>query len=492
MNPLKKLASQTAIYGMSSIVGRFLNYLLVPIYTRVFDRAQYGEVSEFYAYTGFLTVLLTFGMETGYFRFSKTEDENKTYSTTLIFLSIVSATFGLLTFLFSPKLGSVLHYGDHLEYFGWFGLILAFDTIGAIPFARLRNENKAVNFAGIKVTEILVNIGLNIFFIVICRSAFDKDPNSFFGKFYSPAIGIGYVFISNLAASAVKLVLLSPQLRGITYGFDAAIFRKILSYSLPMVIIGLAGVTNEMLDRAMLPHFLTGTIEQNREQTGIYGGCYKMSILMSLFIQAFRFAAEPFFFAHAAKDGSRKTIADVMTWFVIFCCFIYLMVTLYIDFFARFVGPGFRVGLPIVPILLLANLFLGVYVNLSVWYKLTDRTMMGAYVSIGGAIVTIVLNILWIPTMGYMGSAWATLICYGLMALVSYVLGQKYYPVPYEALKVCAYIALVVILYLVFAHATEGLTHIIKYLSATVFMILFTIFVYIVDGKSLPKLLRGN
>lgn len=492
MNPLKKLASQTAIYGMSSIVGRFLNYLLVPIYTRVFDRAQYGEVSEFYAYTGFLTVLLTFGMETGYFRFSRTEDENKTYSTTLIFLSIMSLVFGALAFLFAPKLGNVLHYSNHLEYFGWFGLILAFDTIGAIPFARLRNENKAVHFAGIKVIEIMVNIGLNIFFIVICRGAFDRDPDSFLGKLYSPAIGIGYVFISNLAASGVKLLLLSPQLRGIVYGFDRVIFRKILAYSLPMVIIGLAGVTNEMLDRAMLPHYLRGTIEENKAQTGIYGACYKMSILMSLFIQAFRFAAEPFFFAHAARDGSRRTIADVMTWFVIFCCFIYLMVTLYMDFFARFIGSSFRVGLPIVPILLLANLFLGVYVNLSIWYKLTDRTMLGAWVSVGGAIVTIVLNILWIPTMGYMGSAWATLICYGMMALVSYLLGQKYYPVPYEALKVTLYIALVVILYVIFAHATEGLTHTVKYFSATVFMLLFTVFVYIVDGRSLPKLLKGE
>jgi O-antigen/teichoic acid export membrane protein len=476
---------------VSSIVGRFLNYLLVPVYTRVFDTAQYGEVSEFYAYTGFLTVLLTFGMETGYFRFSKTEDESKTYSTTLIFLSVVALIFGVAVFLLEPKLGAALHYSDHLEYFGWFGLILAFDTIGAIPFARLRNENKAVQFAGIKVIEILVNIGLNVFFIVICRSAFDHDPGSFFGKFYNPAIGVGYVFISNLAASAVKLLLLSPQIRGIGYGFDPVIFRRILAYSLPMVVIGLAGVTNEMLDRAMLPHYLTGTVFENREQTGIYGGCYKMSILMSLFIQSFRFAAEPFFFAHADKEGSRKTIADVMTWFVIFCCFIYLLVTLYIDFFARFIGPGFRVGLPIVPILLLANLFLGVYVNLSVWYKLTDRTMMGAYVSIGGAIVTIVLNILWIPVMGYMGSAWATLICYGLMALVSYILGQKYYPVPYESLKVCLYISLVVIVYLIFSYATEGMTHTVKYISATVFMLLFTAFVYLVDGKNLSKMIRG-
>jgi O-antigen/teichoic acid export membrane protein len=213
---------------------------------------------------------------------------------------------------------------------------------------------------------------------------------------------------------------------------------------------------------------------------------------MSLFIQAFRFAAEPFFFAHAAKDGSRKTIADVMTWFVIFCCFIFLIVTMYMDVFAQLLGEKFRVGLPIVPILLLANLFLGVYVNLSVWYKLTDRTMTGAYVSIGGAIITIILNILWIPTMGYMGSAWATLVCYALMAIVSFALGQKYYPVPYESLKVFSYIALVVILYLIFSHATEGLSHAVRYLSATFFILLFSAFVYIIDGKSLPKLLRGE
>lgn len=491
MNPLKKLASQTAIYGVSSIVGRFLNYMLVPIYTRVFDLADYGVVSEFYSYTGFLTVLLTFGMETGYFRFSKTEDEQRTYSTTLLFLSLLSAGFAGLAFLLAPALGSALHYPDHLEYFKWFGLILAFDTIGAIPFARLRNENKPAYFAGIKLIEIFVNIGLNIFFIVVCKSAFEKDPASTFGKLYNPAIGVGYIFIANLISSTVKMILLSPQIRNIQYGFDPVIFKKILSYSLPIVVIGLAGVTNEMLDRAMLPHYLTGTVAENREQTGIYGGCYKMSILMSLFIQAFRFAAEPFFFAHAAKDGSRKTIADVMTWFTIFCCFIYLLVTLFIDSFAVLIGKDFRVGLAIVPILLLANLFLGIYTNLSVWYKLTDRTMMGAWVSIGGAVITIVLNILWIPTMGYMGSAWATLICYGLMALVSYLLGQHYYRVPYETVKVCCYVALVVALYLIFHQATEGMTAGVKNLTAGAFLLLFTAFVYIVDGRKLPKLLKG-
>ena len=492
MNPLQKLASQTAIYGVSSIMGRFLNYLLVFIYTRVFSLAEYGVVSEFYAYTGFLWVFLTFGMETGYFRFSKTDENEKTYSTALIFLSCMSGGFAIITFILSPTLGRALHYGDHLEYFKWFGLILAFDTIGAIPFARLRHENKPVQFAGIKIIEILVNIGFNIFFIVLCKGAFEKDPSSLLAKCYSPAIGVGYVFISNLLASTVKLVLLLPQIKGIGAGFDRALFKKMLGYSMPMVVIGLAGVTNEMLDRAMLPHYLVGSDQFKREQTGIYGACYKLSIIMSLFIQAFRFAAEPFFFAHSDKEGSKKTIADVMTWFVIFCCFIYLMVTLNLDFFGGYIGEKFRVGLPIVPILMLANLFLGIYINLSVWYKLTDRTMLGAWVSIGGAAVTIGLNLLWIPTMGYMGSAWATLICYGLMALVSYILGRRFYPVPYESLKVCLYVILVVILYEIFAHATIDATSMMKHITSAAFMLLFAAFVFIVDGRYLPKLLRGE
>jgi O-antigen/teichoic acid export membrane protein len=492
LNPLKKLASQTAIYGVSSIVGRFLNYLLVPLYTRVFTTAEFGVVSELYSYVGFLTVFLTFGMETGYFRFSKTDEEEKTYSTSLIFLSCLSIAFVVLTFILSPALGRELHYSDHLEYFKWFGLILALDTMGSIPFARLRRESKPLQFAGIKMVEIGVNVGFNLFFLVLCKSAFDKDPSSFWAKFYSPAIGVGYVFISGLLASAVKFVLLLPQLRGIGSGFDGALFRRMLGYSVPMVVIGLAGVTNEMLDRAMLPHYLVGSDLYKREQTGIYGACYKLSIIMSLFIQAFRFAAEPFFFAHADKEGSKNTIANVMTWFVIFCCFIYLMVTLNLDFFARFIGVNFRVGLPIVPILMLANLFLGIYVNLSVWYKLTDRTMLGAYVSIGGAIVTIGLNLLWIPTMGYMGSAWATLVCYALMAAVSFFLGQKYYPIPYESLKVCLYVILVVILYQIFDYATVDATSVMKHMTSLVFMALFAVFVFIVDGRSLPKLLRSK
>ncbi|MBS1626170.1 MAG: polysaccharide biosynthesis C-terminal domain-containing protein [Bacteroidetes bacterium] len=490
MNPLKKLASQTAIYGVSSIIGRFLNYLLVPLYTRVFLPAEYGVISEFYSYTGFLWVFLTFGMETGYFRFSKSDEGQRTYSTALIFLSVMSFCFATLVFLFAPLMGQALHYQEHLEYFKWFGLILAIDTIGAMPFARLRQEGRPVQFAAIKLIEIGVNIGFNIFFIVLCKSAYDKDPTSLWARFYSPAIGVGYVFISNLLASAVKLVLLLPQLQSIKDGFDRPLFRRMLSYSMPMVVIGLAGVTNEMLDRAILPHYIVGSDTFKREQTGIYGACYKISILMSLFIQAFRFAAEPFFFANADKENSRRTISDVMTWFVIFCCFIFLMVTLNLDFFGHFIGEKYRVGLPVVPILMLANLFLGVYVNLSVWYKLTDHTMTGAWVALGGAAVTISLNLLLIPTMGYMGSAWATLVCYFLMALVSFVMGQHYYPVPYETLKVVLYITLAVVLYAVYTFAVVDSSALVHYATSLGFMLLFGVFVIIVDGKSLRMILK--
>jgi O-antigen/teichoic acid export membrane protein len=484
VHPLKKLIGQTALYGVSSIVGRFLNYLLVPLYTHILSQGEYGAVSELYAYSGFLGVLLTFGMETGYFRFSRTEDSDRTYSTALIFLTGVSLLFMLLVYVGQPILAHVLHYEDHAIYFVWFACLLAFDTIGAIPFARLRQEQRPLFFAGIKFIEIAINIGLNLFFIWLCKPAFDAGRDDFFAHCYSPAIGaVGYIFLANLIASGVKLLLLSPWLGGMLAGFDRAIFRLLLPYALPMVIIGLAGVTNEMIDRAMLPHLLTGTIEQNRAQTGIYGACYKISIAMSLFIQAFRFAAEPFFFTHEQEQGSRQTFADVMKWFVIFCSFIFLVVMLGMDVIQHFIGAGFRAGLGIVPILLLANLCLGIYVNLSIWYKLTDRTMMGAAVSVAGALLTILLNLWWIPILGYMGSAYATLVCYGSMAVVSYILGQRYFSVPYPVGKILGYIGLVLGLYLIHHYLLLAMSTPVRYAASSAMLLSYLTVVWWVDGR---------
>lgn len=450
MGILGKLASQTAIYGISSIFGRFLNYLLVPLYTYSFSAAEYGVVSEFYAYAGFFSVLLLFGFETGYFRFRNKDNPKRdlAYSTALLFILLVNLYFFLFILLINPKLSAALNYGNHPEYVIWFAIILSLDAVASIPFARLRAENKALRFAAVKVTEILVTVLLSLFFILYCPKVYKENPASWISLVYQPSIGLGYIFIANLIASAAKFLMLLPQLKGLAWGFDSDLFMRMVKYSLPMVVIGFAGIINEMLDRALLKYLLPYDHQTNLKMLGIYSACYKLSILMSLFIQAFRYAAEPFFFAYAENSDARKIYADVLKFFVIFCMFIFLLVTLYIDFFKYFIGDEFRSGLDVVPILLLANLFLGVYVNLSIWYKLTDRTLLGSMVSLGGALLTIQLNLYWIPLYGYRGSAWATLVCYAAMAFASYLLGRKYYPVAYDTKRIMGYIGLGVVLYL--------------------------------------------
>ncbi|MEQ1638247.1 MAG: oligosaccharide flippase family protein [Methylococcales bacterium] len=449
MSILKKLAAQTAIYGISSIFGRFLNYLLVPLYTYYFTPAEYGVVSEFYAYAGFFSVLLLFGFETGYFRFRDKANPQKdvAYSTALIFVVAINLLFLLFILAINTRLSALLNYANHPEYVLCFALIFLFDAVSAIPFARLRAENRPFYFAGLQVFGILITIALSLFFIVYCPKVLKQNPASWVNLAYNPSVGIGYIFIANLVASLFKFVLLTPQLLGMRWGFDQVLFGQMLRYSLPMVVIGFAGVINEMLDRALLKYLLPFDVQTNLKMLGIYSACYKLSILMSLFIQAFRFAAEPFFFSYADKFDARKVYADVLNVFVIFCVFIFLLVTLFIDFFKYFVGAEFRVGLEVVPILLLANLCLGIYVNLSIWYKLTDRTLLGAMVSLSGAGLTLGLNILWIPAFGYVGSAWATLICYASMALVSYLLGRHYYPVAYDIKRIIGYIGLGIGLY---------------------------------------------
>jgi O-antigen/teichoic acid export membrane protein len=444
MGIIKKLASQTAVYGLSSIFGRFLNYLLVPLYTYYFSAAEYGVVAEFYAYAGFFSVLLLLGFDTGYFRFRDKElvGGDKAYATALWFILLINVVFFALILSINPWLSKLLHYSEHPEYVLCFSLILIMDAIASIPFARLRAENKALRFASIKIIEILITVGLSLFFIKFCPKLYADKTYPLINQFYDPAIGVGYIFIANLIASVCKFFLLIPLFLGLGWGFDKKLFSRMLKYSLPMVVIGFAGIINEMLDRVLLKQLLPYDLLTNMKMLGIYSACYKLSILMSLFIQAFRFAAEPFFFSYAENTDARSVYAKVLRFFVIFCVFIFLLVTLFIDFFKYFVGPEFRVGLDVVPVLLLANLCLGIYVNLSIWYKLTDHTLIGAFVALCGAALTVVLNIWWIPVYGYMGSAWATLACYGGMAVVSYLLGRIYYPVNYEVFRILAYIGL--------------------------------------------------
>ncbi|WP_027149762.1 polysaccharide biosynthesis C-terminal domain-containing protein [Methylobacter tundripaludum] len=489
MSIIRKLASQTAVYGLSSIFGRFLNYLLVPLYTYYFTAAEYGVVSEFYAYAGFFSVLLLFGFETGYFRFRDKErtGPDLAYSTALMFVVLVNLGFFALILLINTRLSAALNYANHPEYVLCFSLILILDAIAAIPFARLRAENRAFRFAGIKIFEIGITVLLSLFFIIYCPKLYAANPASWIAPIYNPAIGIGYIFIANLLASGFKFLLLAPQLAGLAWGFDRALFGRMVRYSLPMVVIGFAGIINEMLDRVLLKYLLPYDALTNMKMLGIYSACYKLSILMSLFIQAFRYAAEPFFFAYAGKSDARQVYAVVLKFFVIFCVFIFLLVTLFIDFFKYFVGDEFRAGLEVVPILLLANLCLGIYINLSIWYKLTDRTLMGASVSLAGAALTIMLNIWWIPLFGYVGSAWATLACYGSMAILSYLLGRKYYPVNYDVKRVLGYIGLGIGLY--FSH--EQLLMIIAWqpwLLASALMLIYVLIILLCEGRQQRRL----
>lgn len=459
MSILKKLAGQTAIYGLPTIIGRLLNYLLVPLYTiDNFSRAEYGTVNELYAYVSFLNIILTYGMETALFNFSvKAQDKSKVYGTILSTVSATSLLFIGVFLLFAQPIAELIRYPDHPEYVIWFALILGFDAIGAIAFAKLREENKAKTFASIKMLNILTNIFFNVFFLLFCKSVF-QNPNSayypFVEKIYSPDIGVGYVFISNLIATCVTLLALAPSFLKIKWGFDFAFVKEILPYSLPLLVAGLAGMTNETLDRILLKYLLPEDIAL--AQVGVYGACYKLSLIMTIFIQAFRFAAEPFFFKQSVAKDARISYARIMNYFVIVCMGIFLFTMLNLHWLKYFIGKNFWEGLGVVPILLMANFCLGVYFNLSVWYKLTNKTRFGAFISVVGAVVTVMLNVLLIPFMGFMGSAWATLICYALMMTMSYVLGQRYYRVPYRLARNSLYIGSAVLLYLISAYVQSA------------------------------------
>jgi len=447
LSKLKNLATQTAIYGLSTILGRLLNYLLVPLHTRVFGTADYGVVGELYAYVSFFIVVLTYGMETGFFRFSQDETlKEKVFPTAFISICVSSIIFMIGMTSFAQPVANLIRYPNHPEYIVYFSLILGLDAIASIPFALLRQQNRPIKFAIVKNINIFSNILLNLYFLLLCPYLLKTSNISL--PFYNPAIGVGYVFISNLVSSIITLPLLLTEIKHIQKGFDPILWKKMMMYGLPLLVVGLGGMVNETLDRAIMKYLLpAGDIGMS--QLGIYSANYKLSILMSLFIQAFRFAAEPFFFSHAKTTDKKTIYAQVMDYFVIICLGIFLLVTLYIDIFKYFIGEQFYEGLKVVPILLLANLCLGVYYNLSIWYKLSDQTGKGAVISLTGAGITIVLNILWIPAFGYVGSAWATFICYFSMMLICYFAGIKYYPIAYNIKRILSFSALTLLLFFV-------------------------------------------
>ncbi|TXI81138.1 MAG: polysaccharide biosynthesis protein [Flavobacteriales bacterium] len=455
MSALRTLAGQTAIYGLSSIVARFLNFLLVPLYTSqfVFAPAEYGVVTALYSWTALLNVILTFGMETAYFRFAAKDhvrdnpDQGSVlYSTATWGLFFPALAFMVLGGVFSAHIAAGLHFGAYASSVLMLALIIGIDAITAIPMARLRQQGRPWKYAFINLLSVGVNIALSLFFLLYCMKRYNMgQSNALIGALYDPSLGVGYVFAINLVSTAVKLLVLLPSWPAFR-GFNKELLRALLAFGAPLMVAGLAGMVNETADRVILKYLLPKDVADS--ELGIYGACYKLAVLITLFIQAFRMGAEPFFFSHAKEKDSRETFARIMNVFVAVCMSAFLVVMLFLDLFKWFIpNPAYHAGLRVVPILMLANVFLGIYYNQSVWYKLTDRTRVGSTISLIGAVVTIVLLFALIPTMGYMGAAWTTLICYASMAAISYVWGQRHYPIPYNVSRILLYMAGAVVLW---------------------------------------------
>lgn len=462
MSAIRKLAGQTAVYGIPLILGRILSYLLTPLYTRVFVPGLFGTVSVFYSYSAFLLVVLTYGLETAFFRFSQQKEEkDKVYSTGLLSIILTTSAFLAVVLIFAEPIARLIDYEDQKKYVVWFGWILALDTLSAIPFARLRAMNRPGRFARIKMTGIFLNIGLNLFFILGCPWILQNNGtgtiNSIVSFIYRSDWNIEYIFISNLISSGIVLALLIPEIFSVKWELDRALWRKMLIYAFPLLFAGMAGIVNETFDRLLLRYLLPFSPEEAEYQVGIYSACYKIAILMTIFIQAYRYAAEPFFFAQAKQNNAKDVYAGIMNYFIITVSLIFLGTMVYLDDFVLplLVGKLYHEGRSVIPILLMANLFLGVYYNLSVWYKLADKTIWGAWFSVIGAAITFILNFWWIPRSadhilhGYYGSAWATFICYGSMMVLSYVVGQRFYPVKYNISKFFFYLGAAVALYVV-------------------------------------------
>lgn len=455
---IKSLAKDTAVYGISSMFGRFLNWCLVPLYTHVFDASEYGVVTLVYSVVALLMVILTYGMETGFFRFANHErwkDPLQVYSTAMIALIVSSAVFISAVFIGLGTWSRWMDCAAHPAFIWMMGITVAVDAFTSMPFAYLRYQRKAVRFASLKLVGIGLNILFNIFFILILPGI---AGSAAFSWIWDPAFGIGYIFLSNLLSTLITLLLLIPELN-IRWSFSGKLLREMLVYSFPLLILGLAGIMNQTIDKILYP-LLVADRADAMEGLGIYGANYKIAIIMVMFIQAFRFAYEPFIFSKykEGKQKSDKAYSDAMKWFVISAMFIFLGVMMLLDIVRWFISPAYFSGLKVVPIVMLAELFFGIFFNLSVWYKISDHTYWGTWFSIIGLSVTIALNVWFVPVFGYMGCAWAAFGCYAVMMFSSWIVGRWKHPICYDLRSVAFYIILGVALWLgisvIFAHTS--------------------------------------
>ncbi|MCD7939349.1 MAG: lipopolysaccharide biosynthesis protein [Bacteroides intestinalis] len=468
MAGLKSLAKETAIYGVSSIVGRFLNYLLVPVYTIALPASSggYGVVTNIYAWVALMLVLLTCGMETGFFRFANKgqDDPMRVYSTTLLSVSFGSVIFVALGLLFLEPIAGWLEYGEHPWYIGMMMIVVAMDAIQSIPFAYLRYKKRPIKFAALKLLFIFLNIALNLFYYVVLKG---ND--------------VGYAFLFNLICTSVVMLCMIPELRGFTYVLDRELLKRMLRYSLPLVILGMAGILNQVADKIIFPFVYPDEAEATI-QLGIYGAASKIAMIMAMFTQAFRFAYEPFVFGKSKEKDSREMYAQAMKFFIIFTLLAFLAVMFYLDILRHIIGRDYWDGLRVVPIVMAAEIFMGIYFNLSFWYKLIDETRWGAYFSLTGCTILILMNVFLIPKYGYIACAWAGFTGYGVAMLLSYFVGQKKYPIQYDLKAIGMYVLLAAVLYL----AAEYVPIDNIYLRMAYRTVLLILFIAYVVKRDLP------
>lgn len=458
MSVLKRLAGETALYGLPSIVGRSIYFLLVSLHTVAFTAEESGIQIKLFTYVAFLQIVYTFGMETSFFRFASRDNFKSYYN--LIFSAVISVSvlFSLIFILFATPIANLIGYPGQEQYIVIMAIVVALDGIVSIPFARLRLERRPRRFAFVRMVNILLNVFLNVFFLWFCRNIYQENFLAFLkpaiSYIYYPSFKIGYVFLANLIANVAFIPLLWDLFRDFKFKFSWKSFHPVWAYGYPILIMGLAGTSNQLFDRLTFDSFLPKGFypgHSSQAALGIYGSCYKLSIFMNVVIQAFRYSAEPFFFSQSTDKNAPGTFALIMKWFIIACCILWVGISINLDWISPLFlrRPEYREGLAVVPFLLLGNLLLGVYYNLSVWFKLTDKTYYGTWLTFMGAGVNIILNIVLIPYIGYMGCALAFLLSCAAMTVASYLLGNKYFPVPYSIFSAGAYLTGAALLILV-------------------------------------------
>lgn len=476
MANLKTLFKDTALYGMSSIVGRFLNYLLVPLYTAKIDASSggYGVITNVYAYTALLLVILTFGMETTFFRFVNKEGANpmRTYSTVLIMVGSVALLFVALVLAFINPVSSFMGYSAHEEYVAVMAACVAIDAFQCIPFAYLRYKHRPWKFVALKMLFIVLNITLNIVYFVVLPAMYSNpSTHGFAASVYDPNVGVGYVFRLNLFCTAIITFFFWKELTGFRWVFDKILFRKMLSYSWPILLLGITGILNQTADKILFPIVSPGA--EGHVQLGIYGAAAKIAMIMAMITQAFRYAYEPFVFGSAKEKGSRDTYAKAMKYFIIFTLLAYLVVVGYLDVLKYIIGRDYWEGLKVVPVVMAAEIMMGVYFNLSFWYKLIDKTIYGAWFSGVGCVVLVLINVLLIPKYGYMACAWAGVAGYGTAMLLSYFVGQKKYPINYPLKSITVYICIAALFTAIMLYTPQSLPKALRLGINTLLIILF-------------------